>query len=131
MRIAAAKYPADVGADVASGPSNRRRRRRYVGRCFSWQISCQCLSCSQTNRGSEEHKRVLLHHGSSFLQTGTRHDLSEPISNAKFSRSTVTQLLDGCFCASDTSAPVPQIASGSAPSELNFGIAVEIDRTIN
>src|SRR5262245_22996746 len=67
--IALAKYPADVPADVTSCPSNWRRRGRYVSRrSSSWQIGCQCRSCSQTNcRGSEQHQRMFLHHGSSLI----------------------------------------------------------------
>src|SRR4249920_2377673 len=38
-RAGVAKCSTDVGADVASGPSHRRRRRRYVGRRrFPWQV---------------------------------------------------------------------------------------------
>jgi len=42
-RRAVGKYPADVGADVTSGPSDWRWRGRHIGRSFSWQISSQCL----------------------------------------------------------------------------------------
>src|SRR5262245_27972733 len=64
MRIAAAKYPADVAADVTSGPSDWRRRRRYGNwRGFPRQISRRGLSCSQTNRGSKKHQRVFPHCG--------------------------------------------------------------------
>src|SRR5262245_15282680 len=56
IHLAVLKYPADVGADVTAGPSNWRWRRRYGNWTFSWQISRQCLTCSQTNcRGSKQH----------------------------------------------------------------------------
>src|SRR5262249_18452199 len=51
-RLGAAKYPAHVGTDVTSGPW--RWRRRYDGWSFPRHISCRSLTCSQTNRGSEQ-----------------------------------------------------------------------------
>src|SRR4029077_18302647 len=67
IRRAAAKYPADVAADVTSGPSYWRWCRRHVDRSFSWQISGRCLTCSQTNRGKrKQRQRVLSHYGSPF-----------------------------------------------------------------
>src|SRR5215510_12285176 len=64
-RLGAAKYPADVGADVTTGPSNWRCRR-CDGWSFPGHISRRSLTCSQTKRGSEKHHRVLTHYGFPF-----------------------------------------------------------------
>jgi hypothetical protein len=65
-RLGAAKYPADVGADVTPGPSNWRRRRRCDGWSFPRHISRRSLTCGQTKRGSKKHQRVLSHYSFPF-----------------------------------------------------------------
>src|SRR5512132_3180571 len=54
IRLAAAKYPADVGADVTSGPSNWRRRRRRCWRRLAGQIGRHSLTSSQTDGGGKQ-----------------------------------------------------------------------------
>src|SRR5262249_44041 len=71
-RLGAAKYPAHVGTDVTSGPSQWRRRRQYDGWSFPRHISCRSLTCSQPNRCSEQHQKVLSHYGLPFRAIGGR-----------------------------------------------------------
>src|SRR6185295_8657378 len=61
LQSEAAPSPANVGADVASGPGHRRWRRRYVGRRLPRKVSCRCLTCSQTNCDSKQCQRRFSH----------------------------------------------------------------------
>ena len=48
LQFKAAPRRAKVAADVASGPREWRRWRRYVDRSLPRKVSCRCLTCSQT-----------------------------------------------------------------------------------
>src|SRR5262249_16028890 len=82
--LGAAEYPAHVGTDVTSGPSNSKRRRRYHGWSFPRHINCLSLTCSQTNRGCEQHQKVLSHSALRFSRSHPRRQKS-PIGQALIS----------------------------------------------
>src|SRR5512144_1451873 len=67
LQFEAAPCPANVGADVASGPSQRRRWRRLVGRRFARQVGCRCRlaqcdrkPCSRDKRCNFPHEELQL-----------------------------------------------------------------------